>query len=315
MSPISPRLLKGGILMLDPDTGIPLGSVILQYNPETPDAEAAAAERRRPGGPVRNPAAQGAGDRDHHGRRPRSTPPTSSNSPIRIRPPWRSASSRSFRRWRCWSIPRASSLIANEALTLLGTIEILPMEQALTVFVWNPSRITPVRMTSIDITEEAFDSDAQPDPRQGLAEHAGAQRQRHRIPQPGRRALHGLPDREGGAGARQFGSRPSARWRAGARHEQSDRRLHQCGRHQRRPDRAGQPLLRILDAGLDAARRNAGPLPAAAHHPAARAVCGAAPIRGVAGRPPRQHRVEPARRSAAVLDPVRRQCGGGSGAI
>jgi hypothetical protein len=47
-------------------------------------------------------------------------------------------------------------------LTLLGTIEILPMQAPLAVFVWNPLRITPVRITGIDITEEAFDTNLNP---------------------------------------------------------------------------------------------------------------------------------------------------------
>jgi len=53
-------------------------------------------------------------------------------------------------------------LIANEILSLLGTVEILPMESALTVFVWNKNRITPVRITDLSITEEAFDPQLNP---------------------------------------------------------------------------------------------------------------------------------------------------------
>ena len=53
-------------------------------------------------------------------------------------------------------------LIANEVLSLVGTIEILPMESALTVFVWSATRITPVRITDLKITEEAFDPQLNP---------------------------------------------------------------------------------------------------------------------------------------------------------
>ena len=35
MANVSPRLRKGAILTLEPTTGIPLGSIILQYNPES----------------------------------------------------------------------------------------------------------------------------------------------------------------------------------------------------------------------------------------------------------------------------------------
>jgi hypothetical protein len=36
------------------------------------------------------------------------------------------------------------------------------MESALTVFVWNKNRITPVRITDLSITEEAFDPQLNP---------------------------------------------------------------------------------------------------------------------------------------------------------
>jgi hypothetical protein len=53
-------------------------------------------------------------------------------------------------------------LIANEILSLIGTVEILPMQSALTVFAWSNQRITPVRITDIEITEEAFDPQLNP---------------------------------------------------------------------------------------------------------------------------------------------------------
>ena len=33
--PGSPKLLKGGIVLLDPDTGVPMQIIVLQYNPDT----------------------------------------------------------------------------------------------------------------------------------------------------------------------------------------------------------------------------------------------------------------------------------------
>jgi hypothetical protein len=58
--------------------------------------------------------------------------------------------------------PTSEALIANEALSLLGTVEILPMESNLTLFVWSKTRVTPVRITDLDITEEAFDPQLNP---------------------------------------------------------------------------------------------------------------------------------------------------------
>jgi hypothetical protein len=58
--------------------------------------------------------------------------------------------------------PTSEVLIANEALSFLGTIEILPMESNLTLFVWSKTRVTPVLITDLNITEEAFDPQLNP---------------------------------------------------------------------------------------------------------------------------------------------------------
>ena len=58
--------------------------------------------------------------------------------------------------------PTSEVLLANEALSFLGTIEILPMESMLTLFVWSKSRVTPVLITDLDITEELFDGQLNP---------------------------------------------------------------------------------------------------------------------------------------------------------
>ncbi len=52
--------------------------------------------------------------------------------------------------------PSSVSVIANAALLLAGTIEILPPEGPLTVLVWGPGRAVPVRVESLEITEQAF---------------------------------------------------------------------------------------------------------------------------------------------------------------
>ena len=43
-----------------------------------------------------------------------------------------------------------------------GTLEILPPEAPLVLFIWSRSRIAPVRVTEFSITEEAFDPDLNP---------------------------------------------------------------------------------------------------------------------------------------------------------
>jgi hypothetical protein len=58
--------------------------------------------------------------------------------------------------------PTSAVLLANEALSFQGTIEILPMESMLTLFVWSKSRVTPVLITDVSITEELFDAQLNP---------------------------------------------------------------------------------------------------------------------------------------------------------
>jgi hypothetical protein len=58
--------------------------------------------------------------------------------------------------------PRSSVVIANTVLALLGNTEIITPQAPLTIFVWGPQRVLPVRLTSFGITEEAYDSNLNP---------------------------------------------------------------------------------------------------------------------------------------------------------
>src|SRR5262249_37518778 len=53
--------------------------------------------------------------------------------------------------------PTSSQLLSNNSMAQSGTLEIVPMESPLTVFVWSKTRILPVRITDFSVTEEAFD--------------------------------------------------------------------------------------------------------------------------------------------------------------
>src|SRR5258708_8328468 len=54
------------------------------------------------------------------------------------------------------------TLRADEAKANGGTLEIIPLEQPLTLFVWSKSRVVPVRLTDFSVTEEAFDPNLNP---------------------------------------------------------------------------------------------------------------------------------------------------------
>lgn len=57
----------------------------------------------------------------------------------------------------------SSAQIQNEnVLSQGGTIEVAPMEAPLTLFVWSPNRVLPVRLTEFTVTEEAFDTNLNP---------------------------------------------------------------------------------------------------------------------------------------------------------
>ncbi len=58
--------------------------------------------------------------------------------------------------------PKSAAMIANEILSAVGVIEIIPPEAPLTLFVWGAKRILPVRLTSFSITEDAFDPSLNP---------------------------------------------------------------------------------------------------------------------------------------------------------
>jgi len=58
--------------------------------------------------------------------------------------------------------PTVETLEADNNMANNGTLEIIPLEQPLTLFVWSKSRVVPVRLTEFSITEEAFDPNLNP---------------------------------------------------------------------------------------------------------------------------------------------------------
>lgn len=159
MSSVSPLLKRGAILSLDPTTGIPLGTIMLQYNPDSitrslkPQSVGDEPDRteilRLKGPPIETMKCEV--EIDATDQLAASDPTTMS---LGIQP--------QLSALELLVYPSSAVLIANEVLSLIGTIEILPMESALTVFAWSKNRITPVRITDLDITEEAFDPQLNP---------------------------------------------------------------------------------------------------------------------------------------------------------
>ena len=58
--------------------------------------------------------------------------------------------------------PSVADLLAHDALAASGTLEIVPPEAPLVLFIWSAQRVVPVRLTEFSITEEAFDAALNP---------------------------------------------------------------------------------------------------------------------------------------------------------
>ncbi|MFD8495105.1 hypothetical protein [Amycolatopsis sp. NPDC059657] len=58
--------------------------------------------------------------------------------------------------------PSTGQIKTNQRLASLGTLEVIPVETPLTLFVWGTKRVMPMRLTELSITEEAFDADLNP---------------------------------------------------------------------------------------------------------------------------------------------------------
>jgi hypothetical protein len=156
---ISPLLVKGAILVLEPNTGVPLNTIKFEYNPESikrslkPQSVGDLPDRtevlRLKGPPIET--IQCEIEIDATDLLAAQDPTTMS---VGIAP--------QLSTLELLVYPASALLIANEVLSLVGTIEILPMSSNLTLFAWGTNRVTPVRLTGIEISEEAFDPKLNP---------------------------------------------------------------------------------------------------------------------------------------------------------
>jgi hypothetical protein len=159
MANVSPLLQKGAILVVDPTTGIPLNTISFEYNPESirrslqPQSVGDQPDRTevlRLKGP--------AIETIHCDVEIDATDQLAASDPTAMS----LGISPQLAVLELLVYPSSSILIANEVLSLVGTIEILPMSSNLTIFIWGPNRVTPVRITGIEIAEEAFDPKLNP---------------------------------------------------------------------------------------------------------------------------------------------------------
>jgi len=152
--PGSPQLVKGGIVLLDPQTSLVQQVIPLQYNPESltrsfqvqgaDGSDGARSSALRLKGPaietLKLDAEIDATDLLE----------TADQEAVEL------GIHRELATLEALLYPSTRSLNANNEQARFGTLEIVPMESVLTLFVWSQERILPVRITELSITEEAF---------------------------------------------------------------------------------------------------------------------------------------------------------------
>jgi hypothetical protein len=157
---ISPRLIRGGIVLVDAQTSAVLRIITLQYNPDTLS---------------RTLQIKGAGAEsgDHLEALRLKGPPVET---IKLEAEIDSTDQLEAGDAQAASLglhpqlavlelivyPESGQLQANNSSAKAGTLEIAPTEAPLTLFVWSANRILPVRLTEFSITEEAFDAALNP---------------------------------------------------------------------------------------------------------------------------------------------------------
>jgi hypothetical protein len=161
--PNSPRLVRGGIVTMDPDTSAVQSIIALQYNPDT--LTRTLQVQAVPGGQdgvrvdalrLRGPAIETIKleaelDATDQLELPNQNP---SATQYGLHP--------QLAQLEMLVNPTVETLEADDSMANAGTLEIIPLEQPLTLFVWSKSRVVPVRLTDFSITEEAFDPNLNP---------------------------------------------------------------------------------------------------------------------------------------------------------
>src|ERR1700746_2940995 len=162
-SSISPRLVKGGIVTMDPDTSAVRSVIALQYNPDS--LSRTLQIQSLPGGQdgvrvdalrLRGPAVETIKleaelDATDQLEFPDQNP---NAAQFGLHP--------HLAQREMLINPTVETLQSDDAMANAGTLEIIPLEQPLTLFVWSKSRVVPVRLTDFSITEEAFDPHINP---------------------------------------------------------------------------------------------------------------------------------------------------------
>jgi hypothetical protein len=160
--PKSPRLLKGGIVLVDPESSAVKRIITLQYNPDTlsrtlqvQGAGGEGGDRsealRLKGPPVETFKIEVEIDATDQMEFPDENPVAAE---LGIQAPLAALETIVY--------PDSNRLLGNNELAGSGTLEIAPLQAPLTLFIWSKNRVVPVRITEFSVTEEAFDTNLNP---------------------------------------------------------------------------------------------------------------------------------------------------------
>ena len=161
--PNSPRLVRAGHRHMDPDTSAVQSVIALQYNPDTLNRTLQI--QAVPGGQdgvrvdalrLRGPAIETIKLEAEMDATDQLEFPTQFPLAVQygLQP--------QLAQLEMLVNPTVETLLADDSMANAGTLEIIPLEQPLTLFVWSKSRVVPVRLTEFSITEEAFDAKLNP---------------------------------------------------------------------------------------------------------------------------------------------------------
>jgi len=161
--PNSPRLVRGGIVTMDPDTSAIMNVIALQYNPDSlsrsmqiqslpGSQDGARVDVLRLRGPaIETIKLEAEFDATDALEFPGQNPAAANYGLLP-----------QLAQLESLINPTVETLQADDQMASSGTLEIIPLEQPLTLFVWSKSRVMPVRLTEFSVTEEAFDHNLNP---------------------------------------------------------------------------------------------------------------------------------------------------------
>jgi hypothetical protein len=158
--PGSPRLVKGGIVLLDPVSGAVQRVIVLQYNPDTltrtlqSNAVELGGQNRSEALRLKGPPIETLKVDAELDATDQLEVSDDTAVELGIHPQLAALESLVY--------PTSDQLTAADALASAGKLEIAPMEAPLSLFVWSKNRILPVRVTDFSVTEEAFDAQLNP---------------------------------------------------------------------------------------------------------------------------------------------------------